>query len=146
MMILIAHRGNISGPNPTRENSPEYIVEALLQGYQCEVDMWFSAEYGIRLGHDYPQYQVSVDFISQQGLWLHCKNAAALDYLYNTDLNYFWHERDSYTITSHKYIWAYPGKEAVGPYSKTICCMPEYSSQNINQFTGVCTDFVNDYK
>ena len=28
-MKIIAHRGNLSGPDPLRENSPEYIEEAL---------------------------------------------------------------------------------------------------------------------
>ena len=32
-MHLIAHRGNISGPNPKRENTPEYIEEAIEKGF-----------------------------------------------------------------------------------------------------------------
>ena len=40
-MKLIAHRGNIDGPNPERENSPEYIEEALKAGYDVEVDVWY---------------------------------------------------------------------------------------------------------
>ena len=36
-MILISHRGNISGPNPERENHPEYIFEALQAGYDVDI-------------------------------------------------------------------------------------------------------------
>ena len=39
-MILIAHRGNISGIDDARENSPKYISEALNIGYDVEVDVW----------------------------------------------------------------------------------------------------------
>ena len=26
-------------------------------------------------------------------------------------LNYFWHQTDDFTLTSHGYIWTYPGKK-----------------------------------
>ena len=38
-MILIAHRGNVNGLNPERENTVAYIEEALGQGYHCEIDI-----------------------------------------------------------------------------------------------------------
>lgn len=28
-MLFISHRGNINGANPTKENNPQYIEEAL---------------------------------------------------------------------------------------------------------------------
>ena len=37
-MKLIAHRGNINGPCE-RENSPEYILETINLGYDCEIDV-----------------------------------------------------------------------------------------------------------
>jgi hypothetical protein len=49
-MILVSHRGNISGPNKERENSPQYIQEALDLKYDVEVDVWVNDE--IWLGHD----------------------------------------------------------------------------------------------
>ncbi len=59
-MKLIAHRGNTQGPNPERENSPEYIEEALNAGYDVEVDVWYDcATEKFWLGHDEPQYDVS---------------------------------------------------------------------------------------
>ena len=42
-MIYIAHRGNIRGPNPERENSPDYIDEAIQSGYYVEVDVRMDA-------------------------------------------------------------------------------------------------------
>ena len=40
-MILISHRGNIDGPNPKLENSPEYIQLAMEKGFDVEVDVWY---------------------------------------------------------------------------------------------------------
>ena len=37
-MKLISHRGNIDGPQPDRENSPNYINEAIEAGYNVEID------------------------------------------------------------------------------------------------------------
>ena len=34
-MKLIAHRGNISGPEPERENTMDYIEEAIQLGYDA---------------------------------------------------------------------------------------------------------------
>ena len=35
-MILISHRGNLSGKNEELENSPEYIMNALNYGFNVE--------------------------------------------------------------------------------------------------------------
>jgi glycerophosphoryl diester phosphodiesterase len=40
-MKLIAHRGNTEGPNPLEENKPEYIEEAIENGFDVEIDIWF---------------------------------------------------------------------------------------------------------
>ena len=50
-MILISHRGNLTGPNPKKENHPDYILNALREGYEVEIDVWFEndkyKEYGL---------------------------------------------------------------------------------------------------
>ena len=38
-MKLIAHRGNIVGPNPLEENKLEYIEAAIAGGYDAEIDV-----------------------------------------------------------------------------------------------------------
>ena len=60
-MILISHRGNINGPNPSMENKPEYVLDAKLKGYDVEIDVWWKED-GFYLGHDEPQYKVSREF------------------------------------------------------------------------------------
>jgi glycerophosphoryl diester phosphodiesterase len=40
-MLLISHRGNISGPQPKLENTVAYIEQAINQGFDVEIDVWF---------------------------------------------------------------------------------------------------------
>ena len=136
-MILIAHRGNINGPEQF-ENHPSYIDAALDQGYDVEIDLWYiDGKYA--LGHDEPQYEIRAKYLSQKGLWIHCKHYDALQQLIPTNYNYFYHTDEDYVLTSHKYIWAYPGKHG---NKYTICVMPEWDNYPTNGFAGVCSDYV----
>lgn len=139
-MILIAHRGNLNGPNE-RENEPLYIEEALSAGYDVEVDVWFHNG-GFWLGHDAPTYQVNPSFLKYKGLWCHAKNFNALKALRILKVeHYFWHQEDDFTLTSSGYFWTYPGKELCG-YS--IAVMPELVGDAIDKsIYGICSDYVS---
>ena len=147
-MKLIAHRGNTNGSNISRENSPEYIDEAL-KYYDAEIDLRLINEL-LYLGHDTPDYQISLEWliIRRDKLWIHCKNSEAMEFCLRHNLHCFWHNVDDYTITSHGYVWAYPGKENVG--DKCILVMPElhYSLDRAKQLIkyGVCSDYVDGFK
>jgi hypothetical protein len=143
-MIYIAHRGLFAGPDKGIENVPEQIQLALSLGYDCEVDVWYKAEGEWWLGHDAPTYNVDYDFIAQAGLWLHAKNLAALYYLTGTPLNYFWHESDTQTLTSHHYIWTYPDR-LLSKHS--IMLLPEWSDPALMSTKdadcyGICSDYI----
>jgi hypothetical protein len=147
--LLISHRGNISGKNPTKENSLVYILNALEQGYDVEIDVWNINENELYLGHDEPQYKVTLDWLKlySSDLWVHCKNINALlffkDVPWRYNFNYFWHENDTVTLTSKGYIWAYPGKQ---PISKSIAVLPETYNENVQGCFGVCSDYIEKYK
>lgn len=148
-MLLIAHRGNITGPNPELENSILYVEYALSQGYAAEIDLRV-IDHKIYLGHDEPQYEIGLAWLmaNKHHLWVHCKNAAAIEICQRTNLHYFWHQEDDYTVTSLGYIWAYPGKEP--PSEKTITVLPELH-WNMDEYKnhttmGVCSDFVGTMK
>ena len=146
-MRFIAHRGLINGPDVNLENRPAVIEDALRQGFDCEIDVWYKDQQFF-LGHDFPDYQVSFDFLLQKGLWLHAKNLDALYVLgANSQMNYFWHQEDDFTLTSQGYIWTYPGKELT---SNSIQVMPEWedkSLKNINSTCfGICSDYVERIK
>ena len=142
-MILISHRGNTNGPNPEKENHPDYITKALSEGYDVEVDVWYvNGEF--YLGHDKPQYKTNKIFLSNNHLWVHCKNIEALNqFRFDSSINYFWHENDTVALTSQKYIWAYPGKQ---PIKNSIAVMPELYLDDVNQCTGICSDYIQNYK
>ena len=144
-MIFIAHRGNVKGIDPTRENSPSYIFEAQSLGYDVEIDVWRSDNKWY-LGHDDPQYLIEEAFLLQEGLWCHAKNMEALEALHKLGANFFWHQNDCYTLTSRGYIWAYPGKALC---SNSICVMPERFSNETHNFdncVGICSDNVEHFR
>ena len=146
-MILISHRGNISGPNPERENQPEYIAEALNKGFDVEIDVWFT-EGKFMLGHDEPQYEFPFELIDQAfpKLWIHCKNMDALSKFNELDphgskVNYFMHENDLGVLTSKGYIWS------TNLFDRGILVIPELFNKEPNEKTlGVCSDYVEKYK
>jgi len=147
-MKLIAHRGNISGPNPEKENHPDYILEAIRLGYDVEIDVWV-VEDKFKLGHDEPTHDFPFGLIDKHHnqLWIHCKNIKALETLKELDsmgrhINYFWHEEDTVTLTSKNYIWAYPGKQ---PIKNSIAVMPEIYNDNVEGCLGVCSDYIKNY-
>lgn len=142
--MLIAHRGNINGKIEERENSPDYIVDAIVKGYNVEVDVWY-INGSLFLGHDKPQYQIEDVFLYKSGLWIHCKHVEALEYLSNrfTFLNIFMH-KDDVVLTSKGYLWTAPGYPIT---PKSIAVMPELVARwDISNAYGVCSDYPNDYR
>jgi hypothetical protein len=157
-MRLIAHRGNIDGPKPLEENRPEYIEEAIKQGFDVEIDIRYDRfDDRIYLGHDEPQYYVPMTWLVKRKdkLWIHCKDFKSLDIFSNIpiDFNFFWHENDKYTLTSKGYIWTYPG-QLFG--NNSVIVMPEvFDLQNIQdndtivyskKSFAVCSDYVEKFK
>lgn len=145
-MIYIAHRGLTHGPNPELENHPAQIVQAVKNGYECEVDLWVK-DGELYLGHDAPTYQINYTFLAVRPLWIHAKNIDALKWLRDNHkkFNYFWHENDRFTLTSEGYIWTYPGNILT---ENSICVMPEWhmKPEELVVFQencyGVCSDYV----
>lgn len=134
---FISHRGNLFGPNPSRENSPDYVDEAIRFGCMVEVDLR-CIEGRLYLGHDTPDYPITEEFLNSRSssLWIHAKDHEALKYLTTTNHNYFWHDTDDYTITSKGYLWAYPSKPALG----NLCVCVVKDGAIPTGAWGVCSD------
>ena len=135
---LIAHRGNINGPNPERENHPDYVTESISAGYDAEIDVWL-IDGQWSLGHDGPRWPVEIRFLRNPFFWCHAKNLEAFHGLLSFGANCFWHEEDRFTMTSFGYIWTYPGEKLT---TKSICVMPE---KGVDEATtrlsyGFCSD------
>jgi len=144
-MILISHRGNTHGPFPLIENNPEYVDTTILLGYNVEIDVWV-IEGTFHLGHDKPQYGVSLDWLNERKdkLWIHCKNIEAIEWfnsLFET-YNYFWHQEDTITLTSKNYIWDYPGKQTI---KNSITVMNKLNNDSLDTCIGICSDYIIKY-
>jgi hypothetical protein len=142
-LILIAHRGNISGPNPETENTISQLLYAIKMGFDVEVDVWV-VEGKMYFGHDEPKHLVSSeDFYKVcNHAWFHCKNLESLNHFikYFPTYNYFWHQLDDFTLTSNNKVWTYPGME-VGPNS-IIVDLEATDIRNYNNIYGICSDKV----
>jgi hypothetical protein len=140
---LISHRGNVNGPDPIRENTPTYLVEALNCGVEVEVDVWV-VDGKIFFGHDKPEHEVGVTFVEliHRDAWFHCKNLEALEYFSRMDQGYrfFWHQADDYTLTSNGHLWTYPGL----PYSSNsiVVDLNETYNYKDGEVFGVCVDYI----
>ena len=150
-MILISHRGNIDKKNPSRENSSDYIDEAINKGFQVEIDVWFIKN-EFFLGHDYAEYKIDFDWILKRKsqLWVHCKNISAIEELSNigknpnySQINFFFHDNDDLTLTSKGFLWVFPGKQ---PVKNSIAVLPELYNDDLSSCIGICSDLINNYK
>jgi hypothetical protein len=136
-MKIISHRGNLNGPNPDCENNPTYIDQAITEGFDVEIDVWFIDE-EFFLGHDRPTYHVDVSWIliRSASLWCHAKNIEAMEKMLLLDnVNCFWHETDKMTLTSIGIPWCYPNTYM----DKGITV--EYDYRSIPNVYGICTDY-----
>lgn len=141
-MKLIAHRGNITGKNIEKENSPDYLIDAINQGYDVEVDVWV-IDSQLYFGHDNPEYLVSPDIFYKihDKSWFHCKNLDALNYFINnhSTTNFFWHQKDDFTLTSSNYIWTYPDKDITE--NSIIVCFEKIDLSKYKTLPyGICSD------
>lgn len=138
-MKIISHRGNLFG-NRGQENNPRQIEKTLNEGFDCEIDVWY-VNNKLMLGHDTPLYEINSSFINTPGLWVHAKNIEALNYLNDTDINYFYHNNDKATLTSHKYIWCYPGVYC----KRGVTVLAERALGFDKEVYGICTDYPLDF-
>jgi len=142
---IISHRGNLYGRDLENENKPTQIITTLRLGFNVEIDVWFIND-KYYLGHDNPQYEVSIDFLKQSNLWLHCKNPLALEKLLQLNVNCFWHDKDEYTITSKRYIWTLVGKELLHNSIAVLLELNEIKLDDLQKCSGICTDEPFKYK
>lgn len=143
-MIIISHRGNISGPDKENENKPDQILKVLQLGYYVEIDIWLIGN-KLYLGHDSPQYDTDLLFLkSSEKIICHAKNIEALEYLIENNIHCFSHNIDDVVLTSRNWLWVYPGKKLT---KNSICVLPEMVSFNLKDIDclGICTDYIYLY-
>lgn len=147
-MIFISHRGNLNGVIPHRENTPEYIDEAIKQGFDCEIDLRMKDDAPF-LGHDTPDHPINAEWlIDRRGsLWIHVKEYSALIWLMKNcpQCKFFCHESDKFTLVSNGWIWSH---DLTNPMIRK-CVIPLLSKESVKDylqtgFGAVCSDYVYD--
>ena len=143
-MKLIAHKGNVNGPNPSTENTPQQIEWCIENGYDVEIDVRYNVEKDkFYLGHDESKYEINWWWLAGklEHLWIHCKDLTTLhEFTSNTSgYNYFWHQGDDYILTSKGQIWASSGK----PYKEDTVIVVE-NPEDVKEYDcyGICSDYV----
>ena len=140
-MIFISHGGNLFGPSA--EENDVIQLDLVSKMMIVEVDVW-SINGSWFLGHDGPETPVPESFLGNKNFILHAKNLEALNRLVDTDLHYFWHQEDDYTLTSKNFIWTYPRKE-VDSNCIIVCQSLEETRKYADSMAwGICTDYVEE--
>jgi len=163
-MIIIAHRGNINGPNTAvgGENTVAAIKHALAEGYDVEIDVLDIDDNGIfYLGHDVVDEMI--DYHSGFNRWifqsrriiLHGKTFRAATKLLKMKQNYqiyndfFFHNTDKFALTDIGWLWMYPNPmEIFDPTLPIIDVLPEIYEKRYYKDSlplGICTDFPELY-
>ncbi len=143
-MILISHRGNLSGPNPQLENEPKYIIGAIERGFHVEIDVWYFKDSGFWLGHDEPQYQVKREFLQNIKLWCHAKNIDAFYKMVDDKkIHCFSHDKDEVALTTKGYFWSLSNTKMT---DRSISVMPSDYVDLPKNIAGVCSDNIGYYK
>ncbi len=144
-MIVIAHRGNIIGPDSKDENTQSAAQKAIDFNYHVELDLWKCLKDDQWwFGHDSPQNIIPKSFIlkNKNQIWIHAKTGEALQLALDHKLKCFYHNVDDFTLVSNGYIWRYPDTSL--PITRdTVIVMPESikSAKTLQLGRGVCTDY-----
>jgi len=139
-MILIAHRGNTDGSNPTLENYPGYVNTAFEMGFHVEIDVWL-VDGKFFLGHDNPKFPISIDYLKNEKLLCHAKNKEAFEaMLEHSSIHSFWHQEDEYTLSSKRIPIVYPGKPLM---TNCIAMVRDYYTESdFSKCYAICSDYV----
>lgn len=143
-MKIISHRGNVNGSNIKLENRPDYVENAIILGFDVEVDVWVVGD-SVYLGHDNPMYEIDIDFLKNKEIWCHAKNEESLSLMLDCDINCFWHQKDNFTLTSKGFVWCYPG--FFHPKGVTVIReSPSICTKYSKKIYGICTDFAEEWR
>lgn len=150
-MKLIAHRGNINGKNPERENTESYIVNAINASYYVEIDLWV-VNNNLYLGHDDPVNKISMDFLREHAshLFIHCRDLKTLEFLSNHEdaskFRYFYHTVEPAVMTNHGEIIMH--SHANMCIKNSIYMLPEIlgiEDVYLKNCSGICSDVISNY-
>lgn len=158
-MIVIAHRGNTTGPSEL-ENTNKHIQSALDRGYYVEADVRY-IDGNLWLGHDVPKEILNLDLLFDERIYFHCKDVETFMF-FDSKLfgatNYFMHDTDILARTSDNKLWVHPKylyaiqktkfekNIAIAVLPEMQSELPVIASETFNDWYGVCTDYCEAYR
>jgi hypothetical protein len=163
-MEIISHRGNLDGPDPTRENTIEAITGAMALGYSVEFDVRY-CDGTFYFGHDRSQMPIDLAALSELvqvydgTLYAHCKTVETLQWFTKCpdlqeefswcDIIPFFHDIDECILLKNDLIWVHPrATENAILIKNAIFVQPTLIDSGVVQdkIYGVCTDYPNKVK
>lgn len=142
-MIVYSHRGNLKGPNSKFENHPDYIDDALNEGFKVEIDL---RNYNNKfyLGHDKAQYEIKLDWLQKRknNLLIHFKDLIAV--FNSNEFHFFCHAQDDFALTSQLKIWIHKRDLLINSSNIIVPLMNKDQIDkyfNKKSIFSVCTDF-----
>lgn len=147
IMKIISHRGNIQHPKPSLENNPDYILEAINQGYDVEIDVRIKNN-ELFLGHDTPDYKIDISWLYKyyDNIWIHAKTFEVLELLIDKkNLKVFYHEKEDHTIINNcNLIWSHNIKVATNKSIIPLLDIKDIKNYEYKPVYGICTDYINE--
>ena len=143
-MLLISHRGNTNGVDPSQENDPNYIDKAL-ERYHVEIDVRLCRGQ-LLLGHDVGQYLVDKQWLVERAdkLLVHCKDYASLSELTDTSLRTFYHSKEPYVaIRNTPLVWCHNLACADPNSIVPLLTEADISLYPYLKVAGVCSDYIS---
>lgn len=150
-MLFVSHRGNLEGRDPTKENYPGYLLDALEKGFHVEVDVWVVSK-KVFFGHDHPQYEVDLNKFPSKSVFFHCKNLEAVDYFLKEGQNanftrfFFYQEGEGVSlIYASDIFWCYKRFVENGIIMLDNEIFPT-KNLTTKRIAGVCSDNIKAWK
>ena len=133
-MLLISNYGNVNGIE-SKQNTPNYVENAIRMGYHCRIDILYSDQLYIN------NCPITLDFILKhhKKLWICCMNIEALKYLLEFECFHIWYKDEM--LTNYGYIWGSPIST-----KKAIYVMNSIESIKNIQITcghAICSDYIS---
>lgn len=142
--IIIAHLGNVRGPNVEQENRFAYVKKALDSGWHVCINVLFYSG-GFLLPHASGFDPVPGAFLSKQRVWCNATTPETLDALCNISAHCLCMDAAPYSLTSAQFIWTKPNYPLA---ERAIAVFPEAAdAQWLTNFepAGICSDFPFNY-
>lgn len=140
-MLYVSNRGNLSGKDPKKENTVEYLLEAAQAGYCIKTDLWVIKGRFVT-GTDFPANGIILERFEKDKLLIQARNLPALLFLLENGYHCFWRESDDIILTNKNFVLSF--NNSLIP--KCIVMNPEENVvSDWNNYLGLCSDFISGY-